>query len=270
LATETPAAFFSYSRDDSEFALRLAQDLKAAGANVWMDQLDMVGGQRWALLVQEALEKSPRVLVILSPSSVNSANVMDEVTFALDEKKTVIPVFYRDCKIPLQLRSVLYIDFRSDYGRGLQALLKALGVQPPPVTPATPKESVPVVPVADEQKGAADQALPEPKRRQKLEGVPARVPGPLPEPLGEKEIGEKEIRILKELRDGPRVSRNRHSVAKMTGIEYREVVRLVSKLARMGLVTSEEVPGERRRLWFITNKGRGVISTYESQSQGSQ
>ena len=34
LATEPQTAFFSYSRDDSEFALRLAEDLKAAGANV--------------------------------------------------------------------------------------------------------------------------------------------------------------------------------------------------------------------------------------------
>jgi hypothetical protein len=34
LATEVQAAFFSYSRDDSEFALRLAAGLKAAGANV--------------------------------------------------------------------------------------------------------------------------------------------------------------------------------------------------------------------------------------------
>ena len=41
MATETTAAFFSYSREDSEFALRLAKDLKAAGANVWLDRLDI-------------------------------------------------------------------------------------------------------------------------------------------------------------------------------------------------------------------------------------
>ena len=132
MAAEPQTAFFSYSRDDSEFALRLAGDLKAAGANVWLDQLDLVGGQRWAEAVQEALERCPRVLAILSPSAVTSPNVMDEVTFALDERKTVIPVLYRDCKIPLQLRSLHHIDFRSDYARGLKALLKALGVEQKP------------------------------------------------------------------------------------------------------------------------------------------
>jgi hypothetical protein len=39
VAADAPTAFFSYSREDLEFALRLAKDLKKAGANVWMDKL---------------------------------------------------------------------------------------------------------------------------------------------------------------------------------------------------------------------------------------
>src|SRR5271167_3881501 len=129
LATEAQTAFFSYSRDDSEFALRLAEDLKAAGANVWLDQLDIAPGQRWARAVQDALNNCQRLLVILSPSSVSSTNVEDEVTFALEEHKTVIPVFYRDCQVPFQLRPFQYVDFRTDYDRGLRTLLRTLGVQ---------------------------------------------------------------------------------------------------------------------------------------------
>ena len=97
MAAEPQTAFFSYSRHDSEFALRLAEDLKAAGANVWLDQLDIAPGQRWARAVQDALNNCHRLLVILSPASVDSTNVEDEVAFALEEHKTVIPVFYRDC-----------------------------------------------------------------------------------------------------------------------------------------------------------------------------
>ena len=33
-----PPAFLSYGREDSTFALKLAADLKALGANVWLDQ----------------------------------------------------------------------------------------------------------------------------------------------------------------------------------------------------------------------------------------
>lgn len=72
MAADMPAAFVSYSRKDSDFALRLAEDLKAAGANVWMDQLDIVGGQHWDRAVEAALDICPRVLVLLSPASVSS------------------------------------------------------------------------------------------------------------------------------------------------------------------------------------------------------
>jgi hypothetical protein len=129
LTAEPQTAFFSYSRDDSEFALRLAEDLKAARANVWLDQLDIAPGQRWARAVQDALNNCHRLLVILSPSSVGSSNVEDEVAFALEEHKTVIPVFYRDCKVPFQLRPFQYVDFRADYDRGLKTLLRTLGVE---------------------------------------------------------------------------------------------------------------------------------------------
>jgi WD40 repeat protein len=120
-------AFFSYSRTDSEFALRLAGDLKAAGLNVWLDQLDIVPGQRWDRAVEEELTRSPRILVILSPSSVESANVMDEVSFALEQRKTVIPIIHENCKIPFRLRRLQHVDFTKDYAGGLDDLLKALG-----------------------------------------------------------------------------------------------------------------------------------------------
>jgi len=123
-------AFFSYSRNDSEFALRLAEDLKAAGQPVWLDQLDIVPGQQWDRAIEEELTRSPRMLVILSPASVESPNVMDEVSFALEEAKTVVPIIYKNCKIPFRLRRLQHVDFTQDYARGLQNLLKALLAQP--------------------------------------------------------------------------------------------------------------------------------------------
>ena len=71
---ESQTAFFSYCREDSEFALKLAEDLKAAGANVWIDQLDIEPGAEWDSAVEEALTNAPSLLVILSPVSVASKN----------------------------------------------------------------------------------------------------------------------------------------------------------------------------------------------------
>jgi photosystem II stability/assembly factor-like uncharacterized protein len=126
VAQGSPAAFLSYSREDSDFALRLAGDLKAADANVWLDRLDIVPGDRWDRAIEDALKSSSRMVVILSPASVGSTNVMDEVSFALEEKKPVIPIIYRDCAVPFRLRRLQYVDFRQDYARGLQELLRTL------------------------------------------------------------------------------------------------------------------------------------------------
>jgi len=143
LPTEPQTAFISYSREDSEFALRLAGDLKAAGATVWLDQLDIAPGQRWARAVEDALNDCPRMLVILSPSSANSTNVDDEVSFALEEHKTVIPVLYRDCKIPFRLRPFQFIDFRGDYGAGLKMLLRSFHTEPAGESGAPVQQGVP-------------------------------------------------------------------------------------------------------------------------------
>jgi photosystem II stability/assembly factor-like uncharacterized protein len=126
LAAEAQTAFISYSREDSELALKLAEDLKAAGAAVWLDQLDIAPGQRWARAVEDALNACPRMLVILSPASVGSRHVEDEVAFALEEGKTVIPVVYRECKIPFRLRSFQHLDVRTDYTRGIENLVRVL------------------------------------------------------------------------------------------------------------------------------------------------
>jgi TIR domain-containing protein len=120
--------FLSYAREDAEFVLRLAKDLRAGGADVWMDQLDIKPGERWDRAVDDALAKCPELLVILSPAAVESINVMDEVSLALEEGKTVLPVIHRNCKIPFRLRRLQYVDLTLNYEAGLGRLLETLGV----------------------------------------------------------------------------------------------------------------------------------------------
>ena len=67
MATET--IFFSYSRVDSDFVLKLATDLRDAGFDIWLDQLDITPGRRWDDSIQSALNDSKTPIVILSSSS---------------------------------------------------------------------------------------------------------------------------------------------------------------------------------------------------------
>ena len=120
--------FVSYSRADSPVAVKLASDLRANGASVWIDQLDIAAGARWDNAIEDALRRSARVIVLLSPKAVASQNVLDEVSFAMDEGKTLVPVLVEPCTIPMRLRRLQYVDFTSNYDMALGRLLGTLGV----------------------------------------------------------------------------------------------------------------------------------------------
>jgi len=95
---------------------------------VWIDRLDIRPGRQWDREVQEALRTSSEVLVILSPASIASDHVMNEVAYALDERIPVIPVHYAECHVPFHLRRLQFVDFRTDYEVGLQALISEITV----------------------------------------------------------------------------------------------------------------------------------------------
>jgi hypothetical protein len=119
--------FFSYSRADaSDFALKLAVDLQKEGFNVWIDQQDIRAGSEWDLEIEKALETCDCLLFIESDKSVVSQNVLDEVYYAMDEKKMVIPVIYKDSKTPFRIKRLQHIDFTAGYDNGLANLIREL------------------------------------------------------------------------------------------------------------------------------------------------
>lgn len=124
--------FVCYARKDGSFALRLAKDLRAAGVNVWMDQLSIRPGEPWDAKVEEALLQSSHVLVLLSPASLASKNVLDEISVALREDKVIFPLVLRDCRVPMRLDRLHRIDFTGEYEPARNELLTHLGVQEPP------------------------------------------------------------------------------------------------------------------------------------------
>ena len=118
--------FFSYSRSDAEFVLKVAKALRKEGRYIWVDQLDIPKGGRWDEEVEKALKASSGLLVALSPASSQSQNVLDEVSYALDEKKVVIPILLQSGNIPFRLKRLQYIDFTGDFDDAYQQLIAAL------------------------------------------------------------------------------------------------------------------------------------------------
>lgn len=120
-------AFVSYSRADTDFVLRLCQDLRGAGASIWLDQLDIHPGEDWDEAIERGLSECGRMLAVLSPKAVASQNVLDEIGYALSKKKPIIPVLYRDCEVPYRLNRIQYVDFRTAYDEPLKYLSLAIG-----------------------------------------------------------------------------------------------------------------------------------------------
>jgi len=125
--TPTPGrVFISYSRADIQFALRLADDLRKAGVVVWIDQRDIRAGEHWDIAIETALNSVTTVLVLLSPAACVSKNVMDEVSFAMNKGKRVIPVLRLECEIPFRLERLQWIDVTRDYEHGLRLVIETV------------------------------------------------------------------------------------------------------------------------------------------------
>jgi len=123
--------FISYSRKDIEFVDRLANDLKAAGFEVWYDLSGLEAGTQWGSEIQKAIETSQFFLVVLSPNSIKSSWVEREFLHASDQDIKIIPLLYQHCALPMWSLNLHFIDMQGkNYARKYQELLKIMGVQP--------------------------------------------------------------------------------------------------------------------------------------------
>lgn len=126
--------FFSYSRQDaSDFAQKLATDLGQQGYDAWIDLEGIRAGREWDVEIEKALNDCDCLLFFESEHAVTSKNVLDEVYYALEQGKKVIPIIVKDSKTPYRLQRLQHIDLSQDYTKGLNQLLmelKATGNNP--------------------------------------------------------------------------------------------------------------------------------------------
>jgi hypothetical protein len=159
--SETSSAdcfFLSYSRSDEAFALRLAKDLRERGVGIWVDQLDIRPSEQWDRAIERAVRDCRGMVVILSPRSVLSNNVADEISFAIDNSKSVMPVMIEKCVLPLRITRMQVIDATGSYERALDQCTAEMRRASPDCVPAAapgPTPAKPGSPAVDESDVAA-------------------------------------------------------------------------------------------------------------------
>jgi hypothetical protein len=109
--------FISYSRRDQEFVARLAADLDAHVAGVWFDQSAIQAGEKWHDEIMEGISECKAFVLILSPDSMESRYVREEVNKALELGKPIFPILYRSAKwidkIESLVKDIQTLDLRS-------------------------------------------------------------------------------------------------------------------------------------------------------------
>jgi len=121
--------FVSYSSKDRPFAIGLVKELQNLGANVWIDQLGIGLGENWDNAIEEALEKSETFMLILSPTSVESQNVQDEVSIAINTNKKMVPILIKECELPMRWQRKQYADLANNPDKAIHDILSFLGLQ---------------------------------------------------------------------------------------------------------------------------------------------
>src|SRR6185295_17922187 len=131
-----PSIFLSHNYRDKAFVRTLAQDLRAMGVKVWLDEAEMRVGDSLIAKISSAIDEMRYLAVVLSPNSVDSQWVQQELNQALmgqlSKRDTVVlPIMLSDCLVPGFLRDRLYADFRDpdNYEDALRSLLASMGVE---------------------------------------------------------------------------------------------------------------------------------------------
>jgi hypothetical protein len=87
--------FVSYNRHSLDVVKTLAQDLEAAGNHVWFDQA-LTGGQRWWDNILANIRECEMFVFALTPESLDSHACRQELHYAGQLGKAVLPILLSD------------------------------------------------------------------------------------------------------------------------------------------------------------------------------
>ena len=121
--------FISYSSKDSEQAEQLAELLASAGLSVWIDQSGIEAATSWSEEIVNALDGCKAFIVMLSPSSVESKNVVREVALAFEKNKKILPLDLEPVSLPASMQYHLAGLQRTSMSN-IDAVIRALAKRP--------------------------------------------------------------------------------------------------------------------------------------------
>jgi hypothetical protein len=119
-----PVVFICHASEHKPAARRFHALLKADGFRPWLDEVDLLPGQDWALEIPRAVKRADAVLVLLSANTIaKTGYVQREIRIALDAAEErpegsvyIIPARLEDCSVPERLAKLQWVDAFADDG----------------------------------------------------------------------------------------------------------------------------------------------------------
>ncbi len=118
--------FISYSSKDREQAERLTEHLSSAGHSVWIDRHGIGAAASWSEEIVRALDVCKAFVVLLSPFSIQSKNVVREVALAFEKNKKIVPLDLEPVQLPASLQYHLAGLQRTPV-TSIDAIIEAIG-----------------------------------------------------------------------------------------------------------------------------------------------
>lgn len=108
--------FISYSRKDEETVATIKAILDEYGIPYWIDKEGIFSGENYKEVIVDAIEVAKAIIFVSSANSNASINVIRELGYAVQQRKTIIPVLLDDApyakSIRLDIADIDQIEYR--------------------------------------------------------------------------------------------------------------------------------------------------------------
>ncbi len=135
-------AFISYTKDDSDYANKLAHALEIHGINIWLDKVRLQPGILWQRAIKDAIENGMYFIACFSKNYCRQLETtpLEELKIVLErlhksptDKAWFVPIKILRCDIPdikieagLPLKNLQWIDLSQGWNEGIKKIVERI------------------------------------------------------------------------------------------------------------------------------------------------
>jgi WD40 repeat protein len=134
-----PDVFISYSRKDKHFVQRLHAELTLQNRDTWVDWEDIQYAEDWWQKICVGIQSADNFVFVITPESVRSKICFDEIEYATQQKKRIVPILRLDVTDDVdkqRMHSAInrhnWLPFREmdDFGTSFEKLINTIQLNP--------------------------------------------------------------------------------------------------------------------------------------------